>query len=63
MFLLLKLRGETIHRIFNEPRYFPLVWFSIHLIRISVRNVPVVRMTFLANEITFYKLSLFILQS
>jgi hypothetical protein len=29
----------------------------------SVRNVPVVRMTFLANEITFYKLSLFIVQS
>jgi hypothetical protein len=29
----------------------------------SVRNVPVVRMTFLANEIMSYKLSLFIVQS
>ena len=31
------IRGETIHRIFDEPRYFHLVRFSIHLIRISVR--------------------------
>jgi hypothetical protein len=57
------IRGDTIHRSFDEPRYFRLFRFLIHFIRISVQNVPVVRMTFLANEITSYKLSLFIVQS
>jgi hypothetical protein len=51
------IRGETIHQIFDELRYFHLVKildsFDPYFGSDSVRNVPVVRMTLWQMKLRF----------